>query len=59
MDILAKLEELQAFTEIIKNSIEELQKEVANKDKPITTFENKSSQLVAMAKAKRAKSRIS
>lgn len=59
MDIHAKLEELNAFADLIKFNVDVLKKELADQGTSKKQNEINSMHLLAAAKAKRAKSRIS
>ena len=59
MDILAKLDEINAFADFITERCDLIKKEITKKNKAKKRFKTESIDLVARAKAKRAKSRIS
>ncbi|CAM3517573.1 hypothetical protein [Aequorivita lipolytica] len=59
MDIHAKLDELHTFADLIKDRVDVLKKEISNQGKSKKPVENKSLRLLAEARAKRAKYRIS
>ncbi|MEX2350777.1 MAG: hypothetical protein WD554_07845 [Flavobacteriaceae bacterium] len=59
MDILAKLDEIDAFTDLINEKSDLIRKELSKKEKANNKINTVSRDLVARALAKRAKSRIS
>jgi len=59
MDIHAKLEELNAFADLIKVNVDVLKRELADQEMSKKQNEINSIHLLAAAKAKRAKFRIS
>lgn len=59
MDIQDKLDDLHAFADLIKDSVDLLKKEIAIQGKSKKQVENKTLRLLAEARAKRAKFRVS
>lgn len=59
MDILAKLDEIDAFTDLITERSDLIRKEISKQDIAKKRINTELLDLVARAKAKRAKSRIS
>jgi len=59
MDILAKLEEIDSLIDLINERSDIIKKELSKQDKANKRIKTESRDLVAIAIAKRAKSRIS
>lgn len=58
MDILAKLDEIKAFADLITETSDLIRKEISKQNTSKKIINTEISDLVANAKAKRAKSRI-